>query len=199
MVDFDKLKAGLDSSYQSNDKAEKTLKKQGLTLDKSLSGERAKVYTDADGKPHISYRGTENKNDVLTDVKAFLGMNNNKRIRHSKKVAREVESKYGTPATAVGHSLGGFLAEKSGVHGEIITYNKLATGRSKKNDKQIDIRDQKDLASVLTQNRKSNITLQSKSKNPLVIHSTKGLKTSNIIQPIGLMKSSVIIKTKKKK
>mgnify|MGYP003640566415 CR=1 FL=1 len=181
MSKIDKLKSGIQASYQTNNDAKETLKKQGFKLDESLSGQRAKVYTNEQGKPHIAFRGTNNKSDVVTDIKSFLGIKN-KRLEHSKKVAKDVEKKYGRPATAIGHSLGGFLAENSGVHGEVVTYNKLATGRTKKNDKQTDIRTKNDLASILTQKKKKNVTLKSKSVNPLVSHSTKSLKQKNIIK-----------------
>ena len=114
-MNFRDLKRGLSSSYLKNDKAEKELQKSGYTLDKELSGKRAKVYTDASGKPTIAYRGTQNIRDVLTDLSIPLGLSSKtKRMKHTKMVAKQVEEKYGQPANAIGHSLGGYLAEKSG-------------------------------------------------------------------------------------
>jgi len=49
----------------------------------------------------------------------------------------------------------------------------------KKNKKQIDIRTSNDLASLLSRGNKQ-ITLKSKSYNPLVAHSTKSLKARNV-------------------
>ena len=52
-MNFGALKRGLSASYMKNDKAEEELKKSGFTLDKDLSGKRAKVYTDVNGQPTI--------------------------------------------------------------------------------------------------------------------------------------------------
>jgi hypothetical protein len=135
---------------------------------------------DDSGQPHIAYRGTQNRFDVATDIKSFIGVGS-KRLAHSQKVAKQVERKYNMPANAVGHSLGGLLAERSGVNGSITTYNKLATGRKmNKNPNQTDYRSKHDLPSFLTLNNKSNVTVKGKSVNPLTVHSTKGLKERNV-------------------
>ena len=138
MSSIAKLKAGLDSSYQTNDDARKVLASQGLKLDTSLSGQRAKVYVDDQGLATVAYRGTNNKKDVITDglIMAGLGRYTN-RVKHSKKVMKEAQNKYGDNTRAVGHSLGGYLAENSGAKGRVTTYNKLATGRNTHNKKQV--------------------------------------------------------------
>lgn len=175
------IKTGLDASYQDNDTAKKTLSKQGLKLDEQLSGKRAKVFVNAEGKPTVSFRGTNNKRDIITDALIMGGLGKyTNRVKHSKKVIKEVENKYNQPSGAIGHSLGGYLAENSGAKGNITTYNKLATGMNKKNKKQTDIRTNKDIASILTRKSRNNVELRSKSNNPFISHSTKSLKNKNI-------------------
>jgi hypothetical protein len=177
------IKTGLDASYKDNKTAGSMLSKQGFSLDDQLSGQRAKVFVDGEGKPVVSFRGTSNKKDMVTDalIMAGLGKYTN-RVKHSKKVIKEVEAKYKQPSAAIGHSLGGYLAENSGAKGKIVTYNKGATGQNKYNKNQIDIRTNKDLASILTKKNRNNVTLNSKSNNPFVAHSTKSLKDKNVIK-----------------
>jgi len=159
-----------------NDKAEAELKKSGYTLDKELSGQRAKVYTDANGQPTIAYRGTQNFHDVMTDFAIPLGLAQyTKRMQHSKSLTKKVEEKYGQPTNAVGHSLGGYLAENSGAHGNIATFNKASVGTKNKNSKQVDVRTKRDLVSMFTPKKKSNITIASRSSNPLTEHTTSSL------------------------
>ena len=86
-----------------------------------------------------------------------------------------MEEKYGQSANAVGHSLGEYLAENSGAHGNIATFNKASVGTKRKNSQQVDIRTKRDLVSIFTPKRKSNITIGSKSKNPLKEHTTDSL------------------------
>ena len=63
-------------------------------------------------------------------------------------------------ADAIGHSLGGRLAENSGAHGKITTYNKavgLADIGTKKNSKrQTDIRNSGDIVSFLGNTQTAN-------------------------------------------
>lgn len=175
-MNFGELKRGLSASYMKNNQAEEELKKSGLTLDKDLSGKRAKVYTDVNGQPTIAYRGTQNFHDVLTDFAIPLGLaQHTKRMAHSKTLAKKVEEKYGQSANAVGHSLGGYLAENSGAHGNIATFNKASVGAKNKNNKQVDIRTKRDLVSLFTPKKKSNITIPSRAKSLLTEHTTDSL------------------------
>ena len=45
-----------------------SITKAGDTLDKNLSLQRAKVFTDRAGNPTIAFRGTSNIHDVGTDT-----------------------------------------------------------------------------------------------------------------------------------
>ena len=74
IMNFGALRRGLKASYMKNDRAEEELNKSGHTLNKDLSGERAKVYTDSEGRPTIAYRGTNNWHDVITDFALPLGL-----------------------------------------------------------------------------------------------------------------------------
>jgi hypothetical protein len=184
MNSLNDIKAGINASYKKNDEAKQILAEQGFSLDDQLSGQRAKVFLNPEGKPVVAFRGTKNKHDMVTDALIMAGLGKyTKRVKHSKKVMKEVEAKYNKPATAIGHSLGSYLAENSGNHGKIITYNKLALPYTQPNNKnQVDIRTSNDLASIMTRPRKGNITLKSKSWNPFTSHSTKSLKDKNVIK-----------------
>jgi hypothetical protein len=175
------IKTGIDASYKDNETAKRMLSKQGFSLDEQLSGQRAKVFVDGIGKPHVVFRGTSNKHDMITDALIARGWGNKtNRVKHSKKVMKEVETKYNQPGNAIGHSLGGYLAQNSGAKGKITTYNKASTGVRNNNPNQTDIRTDKDIISILTRKDKNNVTLKSKSWNPFVAHSTRSLKDKNV-------------------
>ena len=168
------LKRVLKASYEPNKKAKKTLAKSGFELDKKLSGQRAKVFTNKTGQGNVVFRGTDNIHDVGTDLSLGVGLIPvTKRMKHTKKVARKAEAKYGD-VNAFGHSIGGFLAEKSGVSGNIVTYNKATLGaKNRKKKRQVDIRTKGDIVSVLTPAHSSNITLEN--NKPHYILKTHGL------------------------
>ena len=179
LIDTKKL---LDASYMDNDKAKQHLAERNFKLDEELSGKRGKVFLDGEGKPNVVFAGTKNRHDVINDVKIMLGFKDkSKRLKHSKKLVQDVKNKYGQDVKTLGHSYGGYLAEKSNKGGKVVTYNKLAMPHTqKKNKNQIDIRTSNDVASLLSSGNKK-ITLKSKSYNPLVAHSTKSLKLQNVI------------------
>ena len=174
-MNFEQLRNIMKSSYEDNNKAEKRLKDSGYTLDKSLSGNRAKVFVDDNGDAFIVHRGTNTIQDVFTDVGLLFGKKNSNQLKHAKHVRKQAEEKYGT-VNSIGHSLGGFLAENSGNKtGKVITYNKASVGQKTNNPNQIDIRTKYDIPSILTPKGNNNITLKNKSLNPLIEHSTKAL------------------------
>lgn len=122
------LNAIFEASYQNPKIAAETLSKSGYTFDTSLSSPDTKVFVDKSGAPHIAYRGSHRVEDVLTDIKLGLGYDT-KRQKEARETAKAVEAKYGKPATAYGHSLGGALAEGSGVGGKVITFNKAVAAK----------------------------------------------------------------------
>lgn len=176
-LDTSTLKTILKSSYQSNRDAEKELAQKGFTLDKELSGQRAKVFTSPSGKPHIVYRGTQNRHDVLTDAALALRMGRfTNRAKHTQMVNKQVEKKYGRPAAAYGHSLGGWLAENSGAKGGVVTFNKASNGSKVHNKNQVDVRTHNDPVSMLTPKGGTHqIQIRGK-KNLLKTHSYESLR-----------------------
>ena len=148
-------------------------------LDKSLSGQRAQVYT-KDGKAVVVHRGTAGMHDMVTDLKLGLtGSTGGKRFKHAKKIEGLAEGKYGSEhTTAMGHSLGGALAEKTASKTtDVITLNKAAVpsdiGKKIKSN-QTDIRTEGDLVSQLrsTQHGGRDVVIPSHTKNPLTEHNT---------------------------
>lgn len=175
---YEKLKGSYGEGIPSN-----------VSIDKSLSSKRVKVYkSNNDAKAYVVHRGTSNLKDWATDFKMLLGYEGGNRFKHSKKVQRKAEKKYGADnITTMGHSLGGRLAEKYGKNSsQIITYNKAATPRSiiesiikPIQSKQTDIRTKNDIVSigsVLQKRRKKQITLHSQSSNPIIAHNLEQLK-----------------------
>jgi hypothetical protein len=113
---------------------------------------------------------------MMTDLAIPLGLGKKtKRVKHSKMVAKQVAEKYGQPVDAIGHSLGGYLAENSGVKGNIVTFNKASVGAQHHNAHQIDIRTKRDVVSMLTPKNPRNVTIRSKSASPLTEHSAATL------------------------
>lgn len=128
----------MDAAYMSLDDAEKYMAPFGYKLLRNRSTEETKVfekeYPMTSGKYNfiskqvtIAARGTANLGDVWTDVYAvFLGMKFlSPRFNDIKTLATELQIEYGpTNVNAVGHSLGGTLAQYSDTAGNIRTFNK---------------------------------------------------------------------------
>jgi hypothetical protein len=87
----------------------------GYTLDSHMSRKRAKVYVHKQ-KPDviIAPRGTQGLADKWTDFAAVIGgrRRQSKRFQHAQTVTNRVRAAYPhAQITAVGHSLGGVLAQ----------------------------------------------------------------------------------------
>jgi hypothetical protein len=173
----------INASYKPQKEAEQSLleKKKIHHLDKDLSNMETKVFADEGGNPLILHRGTANLKDIGTDllVAAGLGKYSN-RLKKARNITKKTEEKYGKAANSVGSSLGGWIAENSGNHGSIKTYNKavglgdLFTTKNKK--RQTDIRVKGDLVSLLGKTQNSNKkTIQNKGKGLISAHSSKNL------------------------
>ena len=162
----------LKSSYLPQKEAAEKLKKLGYDYDHELSRMDTKVLV-KDGKPVIVHRGSKTVRDYLDDGLLFLGLEkHSKRFQDAKEITKKVEAKYNKSANTAGHSLGGSLAEKSGAHGDIITYNKgsgLGDIGTKKNSKrQLDVRADGDIVSLLGHTQNSNKeTVKNKGYNPI--------------------------------
>ena len=74
---------------------------------------------------HVVYAGTQDKKDALTDLALGAGKEDSTpRFQKAKALADATKKKYGEDKTkAMGHSLGGALAEKSGIN-DVITFNR---------------------------------------------------------------------------
>ena len=128
----------MDAAYMSLDDAEKYMAPFGYKLLRNRSTEETKVfekeYPMKSGKYNfiskqvtIAARGTANLGDVWTDVYAvFLGMKFlSPRFNNIESLATELQIEYGpTNVNAVGHSLGGTLAQYADPAGDIKTFNK---------------------------------------------------------------------------
>ena len=179
----DELKDLVKASYSSQKDASKLLN-GNYTIDPQLSKMNTKVFLDRrSNKPVILHRGTTTIKDVFDDGLLAVGLGRfSGRNKQAKRLTKKVEAKYNAPATAVGHSLGGWLAERSGGHGDILTYNKAVglgdIGTKKNSQRQFDVSTRGDLVSGLGITQKANKeVLDNKNtfKNPLTAHGSNNL------------------------
>ena len=94
------------------------LNKHELEHDFELSQPKSRVYKHKNkSKAYVVYPGTKDLNDVVTDTVLLVGTHKyTPRFKEAKRVAKKVNRKYGYDnVTAIGHSLGGSLAEESGI------------------------------------------------------------------------------------
>jgi len=123
-----KVKLLLRASYKSNKKAHKLAKKIGFRLDHELSTKHAKVFYNKRGEPYVAFRGTKfsDLNDIRTDLGIFGGnFKQSERYKESKKLIKKIRKKYyNKHLTALGHSLGGKIAEEVGAD-KVITAEKF--------------------------------------------------------------------------
>ena len=146
----------MKAAYHSHHKAKLIGKKYGYHYDRELSSKHAKVYHDDNYNPIVVFRGTDitDWNDLKTDAAIALGMyKHTKRYQEAKELTKAIRNKYGSKKlTALGHSLGGKIAE--GINADrVITYNKAAgLGDIKRNipKNQIDIKSLGDPVSMLS-------------------------------------------------
>jgi hypothetical protein len=128
--------------------------KKGYRLDKELSTASTKVFVNQRGVPTIGHRGSKRVSDWFDNALLAVGLGRfGPRHREAKAITQKVEAKYGKPANAIGHSLGGRLAETSGARGRVVTYNKaagLADIGKRTSSNQVDYRTSIDLPSLLS-------------------------------------------------
>jgi len=160
----------LKFGYENQKEAARDAKKLGYSYDSQLSNNETKVFV-KDGKPTIVHRGSKRVKDWLVDDALILfGLEEKAsplfnrlglplRSTKAKNITKQAEAKYGN-SNALGHSLGGRLAENSGAHGNIITYNKAAgigdIGTKKNSKRQLDVRNSGDIVSVLGHTQRAN-------------------------------------------
>ncbi len=173
----------LSNSYEQAKDAPDTI--GDFVIDKGLSGQRVQVYHNPkSGQAVVVHRGTSGIHDWGNDLKMALGfdMKNTKRFKHSAKIQKEAEAKYGSKnISTLGHSLGAKLASDVGTDsGEIITLNKPVVGRDLfksnhgKKENETNIRTSRDVVSATDRN--ADFTIPSKSLNPVTEHTTDVMK-----------------------
>ena len=188
----------LKASYLPQKEAKAKMAKHGYGYDDQLSTMNTKVFISPDGKPVISHRGTKTVKDIADDALVALGLGKwGFRYKNAKRITDKAEKKYGQSADTVSHSLGGWLGENSGAHGNIITYNKASglgdIGTKKNSSRQLDISTKGDVVSTLGKTQNANkeiIDNRFKSKDPfknaLNSHSTDNLFGPNEAEPTNI-------------
>jgi hypothetical protein len=153
----DDVGAMMRASYLPLDQAARDMARKGYSLDRGLSSDDTMVFVDHDGFPTVAHRGSATWRDWLYDDAAIgIGRGNHTgRVLKSQFITAKAEAKYGHVANAVGHSLGGRLAENSGAGGQIFTLNKAAGlgdvfGKPHSSDRQTDFRTALDPVSMLS-------------------------------------------------
>lgn len=185
---FEKVKGMLKASYDTKVQNVGAAKK-----DAKLSGKRVSVFHDSEtAKTYVVHRGTASMKDWGTDLMMGLGYEGGNRFKHSEKIQRQAEKKYGkSNVTTMGHSLGGRLAEKYGKKSaQTITYNKASVPRSvieshlkPISKKQTDMRTKLDVVSGLSKLQRSHNKTQemsTKTYNPIKAHNLDNFKFKNL-------------------
>ncbi|KAJ1627120.1 hypothetical protein T492DRAFT_842611 [Pavlovales sp. CCMP2436] len=137
------LPAFLRASYAPLYAAGVEIGKLGYSMDLKLSTNEAKVFFSAATGAVVCFRGS----NLQLGVGIF-----GPRHQRSKALMEKVQAKYG-PAHAIGHSLGGHLAEHSGARGLILTVDKAVGVRdlgAQTNPNELDIRARGDAVSALS-------------------------------------------------
>ena len=159
-ISTNKIRDLLQASYSRNTPAREIGNKYGMRLDDSLSNAEQKVWVDRKNRPTIAYTGTRRVSDWGTNLLLSTGLQGlSSRFRGAKDLAEKVRQKYSAPATILGHSLGGALAEYAGgKNNKIITLDKGVglSGIGKTIGKnQTDIRTSNDPVSLLSNTQKN--------------------------------------------
>lgn len=173
------IKTLLEASYKPQKTAEENLKSKGYEYDKELSSMGSKVYV-KDGQPIITYRGSKTVGDWVDNAKLALGFKS-KAVDQAIRLAEKTKEKYNVAPTTIGHSRGGYLAEKAGekVKGKTYTYNKAVLpvdiGKTIRKD-QTDIRTNLDIVSLPSITQRGKKKTINVNVNPIKAHALKYLK-----------------------
>lgn len=157
----------MDLSYKPLPEAAHAGARRGYNLDPELSSENTKVFVhQASGRPLVAHRGSKTFADWIVDDTMIATGKTDFSPRHwkARNVTKQAKNKYKRPVDAVGHSLGGRLAEHGGGDGHIVTYNKAAGindvfSRPGKNWRQLDMRTEGDVVSLLASRQNNTQTL----------------------------------------
>ncbi|KAJ1627416.1 hypothetical protein T492DRAFT_842355 [Pavlovales sp. CCMP2436] len=145
------LPAFLRASYAPLYAAGIEMGKLGFSMDLKLSSNEAKVFFSAATGAVVCFRGSVNAADWAENLQLGVGIFGPIHQR-SKALMEMVQAKYG-PSHAIGHSLGGHLAEHSGARGLILTVDKAVGVRdlsAQSNPNELDIRAKGDAVSALS-------------------------------------------------
>ena len=167
-----------------------------FNLDNTISSGTSKVYYNQNtGQAVIAHRGTAGISDWGNNAVYALGgkmaYKLTPRYKEAKKVQDKAEEKYGKQnVSTIGHSQGGLQAELlGGKSKEIITLNKATRPfESNTNKNQYDIRSIGDLvsgANPFGKKTNNDISITSKTSNPLTEHSSDVLDRLDKDQMIG--------------
>jgi len=174
-----------------------------FVLDKELSIPEAHVYQDPiTGQVVISNRGTYDASDWGNNIVYTLNSNAYKstpRYQRAKQVQQKAIQKYGKVDTNIGHSQGAIITRgllQDGLTNEVINVNPAYKGEMQL-PHEYNIRSSGDLVSMIKapsqalygwlypSTKKKNITIKSKTYNPLKEHSTDILNSLPPTQRIG--------------
>jgi hypothetical protein len=171
-LDATELKGLLNASYDGREQV------GDWVIDKKLSTNTSKVYTNNEGRAVVAHKGTEGVSDWGNNLAFAVGgeylYKKTDRFKEAKKVQNKAEKKYGAEnVSTIGHSQGGLQAELLGSKSkEIITLNKATHPLSSNQSKnQTDIRSDRDVVSGATKTPTTEI--KAISYNPLTEHSPK--------------------------
>jgi hypothetical protein len=194
------LKKMFKESYKNKKKTSSNINNL-YYLDNDLSTDKTKVYINKNtNEISMVNRGTSDIKDVITDIKMFFGYKDN-RFNEGRDILNKIKEKYpNNPIDILGHSLGASIAENLGNDPQVknvITLNKPTTpldliNKSKINDKQYDIRAEKDIVSLLAPIQKD--------KNDIVIPSTtNNIYTEHKVDILDRLNQDLIIGSGKKR
>lgn len=145
------LPAFLRASYAPRYTAGSEMAKLGYSMDVGLSTDEAKVFFNAKTGAVVCFRGSVNASDWAENAQLAVGIFG-PRHQRSKELMATVQAKYGA-AHAIGHSLGGHLAEHSGARGLVLAVDKAVGVRDlapQSNPNELDIRTKDDPVSALS-------------------------------------------------
>jgi hypothetical protein len=160
----------INAAYMPQKQAVSYLEKRKLRIDPELSKMDTKVFVDDTGAPLILHRGSNTVKDWIDDSLLAVGLGKyGHRYKEAQRITKKAENKYGRAANTVGDSYGGWLAENSGSHGSITTFNKAAgladIGTKKNSKRQKDIRVSGDVVSYLSTTQRANRDTIERNKN----------------------------------
>jgi hypothetical protein len=147
------MPALLKASYMPAWQAAEFLAPKGYQLDPALSVDGATVIFSQVTGPVVLFRGTVSGQDWFQENFPLIVGVDGPRHKAARELVARVQAKYGRAAHAIGHSLGGRLAEKSGARGLVLTADKatgLADMKPQSNPRQLDVRVAGDPVSALS-------------------------------------------------